>query len=101
MPQLLNGMREVLASHHGLGLAAPQVRASVSCFLMRELGGDGASAIINPRVVSRSGQPEFDWEGCLSVPGLVGTVKRASRIAVQYVIAVGIGSVDYISADWK
>jgi len=41
-------------------------------------------AVINPHLVSLSPKKTKGWEGCLSVPGLVGLVERADWIKVEY-----------------
>jgi len=40
-------------------------------------------------IVEQSGAIEIGWEGCFSVPGLMGLVPRAETITVQYTSAVG------------
>lgn len=46
--------------------------------------------MINPAIVELSGTTETGWEGCFSVPGLMGLVPRAETISVQYTAADGI-----------
>jgi peptide deformylase len=64
----------------GLGLAAPQVGVSIALFIYRL--EDGRGVVINPEIVSKQGE-EVKEEGCLSVPGVYGPVKRAEKIIVK------------------
>jgi peptide deformylase len=45
--------------------------------------------MINPVIVEQSGTTETGWEGCFSVPGLMGLVPRAEDITVEYTSADG------------
>jgi peptide deformylase len=42
------------------------------------------TAMINPRIIAHSGEVVKDWEGCLSVPGIRGSVPRYREIEVEY-----------------
>lgn len=76
---LIETMYEAMAEHRGLGLAAPQIGVSKRVFTYDI--GEGQHAIVNPRIVKRSGE-EVSSEGCLSIPGLQGDVPRALRVTV-------------------
>ena len=43
----------------------------------------GETVVLNPEIVSREGADEME-EGCLSFPGIYGTVERAERVRVRY-----------------
>lgn len=43
--------------------------------------------MINPMIVDQSGTIETGWEGCFSVPGLMGLMPRADTITVQYTLS--------------
>ena len=74
-------MRETLALSNGYGLAAPQVGILRRVCLVT--GSDGqVMELVNPEIVETSGEQE-GFEGCLSVPGLYGWVKRPSRVKVR------------------
>ncbi|HOM78115.1 peptide deformylase [Patescibacteria group bacterium] len=45
--------------------------------------------LINPKITSTSKEADIDWEGCLSVPGLYGKVKRPYKIKVSYTDETG------------
>lgn len=70
---LLEDMKETLLDAGGVGLAAPQVG------ILRRIvvidGGDEMLELINPELLETSGEQEGP-EGCLSVPGEWGLVKR-------------------------
>lgn len=66
---------------NALGLAAPQVGASVRlCIIII----DGKTNIlINPKIVSKSWKKEVSEEGCLSFPGKFIPVKRHKKVTVK------------------
>ena len=70
---LLDDMRETLIESGGVGLAAPQVGILRRAVLVDT--GDEILELINPELVETSGEQEGP-EGCLSVPGKYGLVKR-------------------------
>jgi len=41
--------------------------------------GDGLMELINPEIVEQEGE-QIDIEGCLSIPGVAGEVKRPARV---------------------
>ena len=70
---LLDDMRETLIESGGVGLAAPQVGILRRVVLVDT--GDQILELINPALVETDGEQEGP-EGCLSVPGKYGLVKR-------------------------
>ena len=74
--KLLDDMRETLIDSQGVGLAAPQVGILRRVFLV-DVGLDGEEIVefINPQILETEGEQE-GAEGCLSVPGRYGLVKR-------------------------
>lgn len=70
---LLNDMKETLIDSGGVGLAAPQVGILRRVVLVDT--GEEILELINPTLVETSGEQEGP-EGCLSVPGKYGLVKR-------------------------
>ena len=85
---LLDDMRETLLEANGLGLAAPQVGVLRRAVLIVDTGietEDPAEQIIeliNPQIIARSGE-QSGSEGCLSLPGLYGIVKRPELVKVR------------------
>lgn len=80
MRQLAADMLETMYSAPGVGLAAPQVGVAVRLIVVDD--GSGPHTLFNPRVVSRRGEV-CEEEGCLSVPGMVGKVRRAAQVEVE------------------
>ncbi len=78
--QLLDGMKETLYDADGVGLAAPQVGISKQVVIVDI--GEGLIELINPKIVASEGVEE-DVEGCLSIPGKSGVVKRAKKVTVE------------------
>ena len=70
---LLDDMRETLIDSNGVGLAAPQVGILRRVVLVDT--GDEILELINPTMVETDGE-QIGAEGCLSVPGRYGLVKR-------------------------
>ena len=85
--QLLDDMRETLISANGLGLAAPQVGVLRRAVLVIETNvpeGEKEYIIelINPEILESDGEQDGP-EGCLSVPGEYGLVKRPMHVKVR------------------
>ncbi|NLU51959.1 MAG: peptide deformylase [Clostridiaceae bacterium] len=78
---LLDDMRDTLYESGGVGLAAPQVGVLKRIVVIDV--GDGLIELINPRIIEQEGE-QFDVEGCLSIPGVYGRVKRPARVVVEY-----------------
>ena len=71
--KLLDDMRETLAEANGVGLAAPQVGILRRVVIVDV--GDEILELVNPTLLETDGEQE-GAEGCLSVPGKYGLVKR-------------------------
>ena len=71
--KLLDDMRETLIDSNGVGLAAPQVGILRRVVLVDT--GEEILELINPEMLETSGE-QTGVEGCLSVPGKYGLVKR-------------------------
>jgi peptide deformylase len=78
--KLLDNMSDTMYSNKGVGLAAPQIGVSKRVIVLD--AGEGLIELINPEVLKASGK-EIDNEGCLSLPGLIGEVKRAAHVVVS------------------
>jgi peptide deformylase len=72
-------MAETMEDAGGIGLAAPQVHVGLRIFVWRT-GAGGVSALINPVLEPVGEETEAAFEGCLSIPGLRGAVRRPARI---------------------
>jgi peptide deformylase len=75
---LLDDMRETLLQANGVGLAAVQVGILRRVVLEK----DEVLELINPEILETSGEQE-GLEGCLSVPGYYGIVKRPMKVKVR------------------
>lgn len=77
---LLDDMRDTLKKAEGAGLAAVQVGILRRVVLVDV--GDGLLELINPEIIETKGEIE-DTEGCLSVPGEWGLVKRPEYVKIK------------------
>jgi peptide deformylase len=77
---LLDDMYETMKKSEGVGLAAPQV-GILRRVVVIDIG-EGRIELINPVIVYESGE-QLEEEGCLSVPGIRGTVKRPAKVIVR------------------
>ncbi len=80
LKELIGDMFDTMYAANGVGLAAPQVGilrriVVIDC-------GDDPITLINPVIVEKDGE-QIGEEGCLSVPGKVGVVKRAMHCRVR------------------
>ena len=90
---LLTDMRETLLEAGGIGLAAPQIDIPVQIAII-EIKDDntrygripamGFGVYVNPKVTVVDAEPGGFWEGCLSIPGMMGYVERPQHISVDY-----------------
>jgi len=104
--KLIDDMLETLDAYDGIGLAAPQVHESVRLVLVginegrrreedqdegdveeaedaeEEDGSLSVYALINPEIKVVGRETGEDWEGCLSLPGLRGRVRRPNDVTL-------------------
>lgn len=73
-------MAETMYSANGVGLAAPQV-GILKRIVIIDIG-DGIHELINPEIIDEQGSQK-DTEGCLSIPGISGTVIRPRIVKVR------------------
>ena len=92
---------ELSAAENGIGLAAPQIGISKAIFIILEeianlktgalpenTGKEEANkkevlVFVNPRIVKNSRKTEMMNEGCLSVPGIYGNIKRFRQVTIE------------------
>ncbi|MFC2047771.1 peptide deformylase [Chloroflexota bacterium] len=79
--RLIDNMIETMHSANGVGLAAPQVGVPLRVIVIG-IAGEEPLVLINPEVVRRKGERSVN-EGCLSVPGHFGEIKRAESVTVK------------------
>ena len=77
---LLEDMRETLELADGAGLAAPQVGMLKRIAIVSV--GEDYFELINPEIIATEGE-EISPEGCLSIPGIAGTVNRPYKVTVK------------------
>ena len=96
---LVSNMYETMVDAEGTGLAAPQVHVPlrmVMFFVDSETAIQGnnktedyvtdnvpLTVLINPEIEPLTDEMELGWEGCLSVPGLMGKVPRYTKICYR------------------
>lgn len=79
--KLIADMKETVKPAGGIGLAAPQV--GISTRLIAVVVQEKVKILINPEIINFSWRKESAEEGCLSVPGKWGPVKRSKLIKVK------------------
>ena len=78
---ILDDMAETMHEANGVGLAAPQVGILRRMFVV-QVDEDHLYELINPEIVESDGD-QYGEEGCLSVPGYVGMVKRPNYVKIK------------------
>ena len=79
--ELIAQMIDTMRQAQGVGLAATQVGVPLRVLVV-ELPDQEPLALINPQIVKRQGERTVE-EGCLSVPGLRGEIKRSLSVTVK------------------
>jgi len=92
LPALVQDMLDSMRAADGLGLAAPQIGVSLRVIIIEmppQIDKEGNQVqpsqlyvYCNPEIIKSSGEEEGQ-EGCLSVPGWVGEIKRATSVTVK------------------
>ena len=85
--QLLDDMRDTLSNQNGVGLAAPQVGVLRRAVIVLETNvpeekDEYIIELVNPEIIEADGEQK-GAEGCLSVPGEYGLVKRPMHVKVR------------------
>jgi peptide deformylase len=99
-PQIDRLIEDLIATAdaaNGVGIAAPQVAASLRLFIVASRPSPRypsapkmePTAMINPQIIDRSTEIVRGWEGCLSVPDVRGLVDRHQSIEVSYLTKFG------------
>ncbi len=80
LQELAQDLIDTMYEENGVGLAAPQVG------VLRRIAvidvGEGLWVFVNPRIIETEGEQVGD-EGCLSVPGMAGCVRRPMRVVAE------------------
>jgi peptide deformylase len=86
--ELIDDMRETLLHADGVGLAAPQVGVLRRVVLVLDTSKTDLAPeeqlveLVNPEIVAQSGE-QVGPEGCLSIPGVYGIVKRPDFVKIK------------------
>jgi peptide deformylase len=80
--QFLDTLIETMFIEDGIGIAAPQVGKNIRAIIVN-LKKEGATAFINPEITKASEATAVGEEGCLSVPGKYGNVRRHKRVTLR------------------
>ena len=87
--KIIFDMTETMLDAKGIGLAAPQVHINKQIIIFKSFEQDEEekevhiTVLINPKIIKISDKTDDAWEGCLSIPGMLGLVKRFSEIAYE------------------
>lgn len=81
---LVEDMAETMTFSHGVGIAAPQVGILKRIFLAVPNSEEDETPMvfINPEILHQEGS-QWGEEGCLSVPGFIGTVERPASVKLK------------------
>lgn len=79
--ELIDDMFDTMYEAYGVGLAAPQV-GILKQIVVIDTTGEDPIVLINPEILETSGSQTGE-EGCLSVPGMAGTVTRPNYVKVR------------------
>lgn len=90
--KLILDMVDTMKANEGIGLAAPQVNQSIQLCVM-QISPDNPryevedeiplQVICNPKITVLGDETREMWEGCLSVPGMRGLVRRPAKIRLE------------------
>jgi peptide deformylase len=90
--ELVDNLLITVKQANGVGIAAPQVGVSDRIFIVASRPNPRyphapemePTAMINPKILARANESVKGWEGCLSIPGIRGSVPRERAIEVEY-----------------
>ncbi len=95
---ILDDMIETMRANNGCGIAAPQVGILKRMFVIEPEEGK-LIELINPEIIEEEGSA-IEYEGCLSVPELIGKVERPSYIKIRGLDRYG-KKVEYEANDFE
>lgn len=93
---LIFDMNETMCSAQGIGIAAPQIGVDLQIFIVDLSLKDEIKyknqkvVLINPEIINRSDKIISQEEGCLSFPGVSGSVPRPYKIKIKGLLPSGI-----------
>ena len=80
--RLIDDMIDTMRAAPGVGLAATQIGVPLRIAVIQLSDEDEVITLINPEIVKRAGERDVE-EGCLSVPGYRGQLKRSLAVTVK------------------
>ena len=91
LDSIIEDMIDTMKENEGAGLAAPQIGLGMQLVIFGfdsnerypEADQVPFTVLINPVITPIGDEEEDGWEGCLSVPGLMGVVPRFKKIRYQ------------------
>jgi peptide deformylase len=86
--KLIKDMEETMILSKGVGLAAPQIGVHERVILIT-LGNKKILAMINPNITAVSEDTAVAEEGCLSLPGQWGKIRRSKAVTVEFMTSKG------------
>ena len=87
LTNLADEMIEIMYSTNGCGLAAPQIGRNIRMLVIdcdQENGDKNPLVVLNPEITAFSDETNDDREGCLSVPGIIVKLPRATEIELTW-----------------
>ena len=105
--ELVREMFEIMNEEEGIGLAAPQVGESLRIFVTgpHADGDHPHMAFINPVLSGFDGELQSHDEGCLSLPGIRGEIRRQPKAVIEALDLEGkpfrMESGDFIARVWQ
>ena len=82
LQRLIDDMIETMHAENGVGLAANQVGVLQRVAVIQLPDDEQATVLINPEIIRRKGEVQVH-EGCLSIPGYRGDIKRSVTVRVK------------------
>jgi len=85
LAKLVEDMFESMYAAHGVGLAAPQIGLSLQLAVIDITSGQDPKAklvLANPKIIATEDKQKEE-EGCLSLPGFHGVVRRPRRVTIR------------------
>lgn len=79
----LDAMIQKMIKARGVGLASPQIGKNIRAIIIQPDPYKDPLVLINPEIVKKSVATEESEEGCFSVPGIYGLVKRHRKISIR------------------
>lgn len=85
--RLVDDLLDTVRAYNGAGLAAPQIGVPLRALVT--VVGEQTHVVLNPEIVEESEEEEEAEEGCLSIPGWWGPVRRKTRVTVRGMTRTG------------